>query len=384
MLLCIRNTMHIQSMKTRICHEWRPAVKERLQAVVMPSVLLLASALFFTGCAHTQSADTVSTLSRPAGRAQGTRYSQPAAPASRRLPATAGSSYTATSDKANVVDIARSAIGARYKFGGTSPETGLDCSGLVCWVYEQVGVSVPRQAKEQLLYGLPVGRSSLKPGDIVVFKSPRSRSGWHSGIYSGNGMFVHSPSAGKSVTESSMHEDYYANRFMGATRLIAENGRPLAGIGNAARRQVAVQSKAVTVASSPVAKAKASVAKTPAKVEKVASVTKKSAGATLKKSDKKQTVANAKSTGKRVVSTSSKGSAQKNLLKASVNQKARHSSVGQSQKTTVASAKKTASKSSAGKASSASNAKQQNKNSSTGKRTLLVNKSGKQTAKRGS
>ena len=378
-------------MKTPVCSNRRHAVRERLQAVVMPSVLLLAGALLFTGCAHTQSADTVSTLSRtaPYGGTQGARYSEPSS--ARRLPATVNSSNVARGDKTNIVDIARSAIGTRYRFGGTSPETGLDCSGLVCWVYEQVGVSVPRQAKEQLLYGQPVGRSSLKPGDIVVFKSPRSRSGWHSGIYSGNGMFVHSPSSGKSVTESSIYEDYYANRFMGAARLISDSGRPLADIGSVPRRQPVEQSRMVASASPSPVKAKGvATGTTSAKAEKAAAVTKKGTASIAKKSDKKQVVARSKPAGKRSANSSSKSSSQKTLLKASVNKKAQPASpsAGKVKNKTAASNKAVALKGSAGKVAAAGSAKQ-NKNASAGKRTLSDNKSAKtysskQTGKRGS
>ncbi|MDR1947729.1 MAG: C40 family peptidase [Desulfovibrio sp.] len=124
----------------------------------------------------------------------------------------------------DVVAAARKSLGVPYRFGGTSPQTGFDCSGLVLWSYEQVGVRLPRSAREQIGFGIPVQRAEdLKPGDIVVFKGIRSRTGWHSGIYSGNGKFIHSPTRGKAVMESGMDEDYFARRFAGARR-IPRNG----------------------------------------------------------------------------------------------------------------------------------------------------------------
>jgi cell wall-associated NlpC family hydrolase len=120
----------------------------------------------------------------------------------------------------NVVDAVRSNIGVPYRFGGTSPATGFDCSGLVCWSYSQVGIQLPRSAREQLLFGDAVEkRKDLEPGDIVVFKGMRNRTGWHAGIYTGDGKFVHSPTTGKSVTESSLNEAYYAKRYAGARRI---------------------------------------------------------------------------------------------------------------------------------------------------------------------
>jgi cell wall-associated NlpC family hydrolase len=120
----------------------------------------------------------------------------------------------------DVVAAARKGLGAPYRFGGTSPQTGFDCSGLVLWSYEQAGIRLPRSAREQIRFGMPVQRKEdLKPGDIVVFKGIRSRTGWHSGIYAGNGKFIHSPSNGKVVTESGMDEEYFARRFAGARRI---------------------------------------------------------------------------------------------------------------------------------------------------------------------
>jgi len=118
-----------------------------------------------------------------------------------------------------VAATAKTQIGRPYKYGGASPKTGFDCSGLIVWSYKQHGVSVPRQAKDQARYGKAVKQSQLKPGDIVVFRIS-SRSGYHTGIYSGKGKFVHSPSSGKKIREDSMTEDYWKRRYVSARRVL--------------------------------------------------------------------------------------------------------------------------------------------------------------------
>ncbi len=127
----------------------------------------------------------------------------------------------ASMQKPDVTKAALAAIGAPYRPGGRSPATGFDCSGLVSWSFEQVGVTLPRSAREQIAFGQPVRKNELQPGDIVVFNRVRSRSGYHSGIYVGNNQFVHSPSSGKTVTKDSLDSAYYGSRFAGARRIAA-------------------------------------------------------------------------------------------------------------------------------------------------------------------
>lgn len=110
---------------------------------------------------------------------------------------------------------ALTAIGTRYKYGGSSPSSGFDCSGLVCWSYGKYGIKLPRTAREQSKIGSSVSRSSLRPGDIVAFKIS---SGMHTGIYTGGGKFVHSPSSGKTVRQDSISSKYWKTRFYTARR----------------------------------------------------------------------------------------------------------------------------------------------------------------------
>ena len=117
------------------------------------------------------------------------------------------------------VDICRTAsaqIGVSYKYGGTSPKTGFDCSGLLYWVYAQYGVKLPRTAVEQSKHGAKVSKGNLVQGDIVAFKPP---FGYHTGIYSGNGRFVHSPSNGGKVREDTLEDPYWSRYYIGARRV---------------------------------------------------------------------------------------------------------------------------------------------------------------------
>lgn len=110
-------------------------------------------------------------------------------------------------------------IGVRYKWGGNSPETGFDCSGLIRYVYHEVtGRSLPGNAREISQVGTTIDRSELRPGDLVFFNTLR-RPFSHVGIYLGNARFVHAPSRGGRVEIVSMTDRYWQQRFNGARRL---------------------------------------------------------------------------------------------------------------------------------------------------------------------
>ncbi len=128
--------------------------------------------------------------------------------------------YTSAAEQ--LVDEALSYLGIRYRFGGTSPETGLDCSGLVLNVFRNaVGLDLPRTAREMATVGDKIGRQELKPGDLVFFNTMR-RTFSHVGIYLGEGKFVHAPSSGGKVRVESMSTRYWAQRFNGARRIVDE------------------------------------------------------------------------------------------------------------------------------------------------------------------
>jgi cell wall-associated NlpC family hydrolase len=112
----------------------------------------------------------------------------------------------------SVVSIAERYLGVPYRWGGASP-SGFDCSGLVMYVYGQVGVSLPHSSYAQYGMGSPVSRSDLQPGDLVFFDGLG-----HVGIYVGGNSFIHAPHTGDVVKISSI-SGWYASTYVGARRL---------------------------------------------------------------------------------------------------------------------------------------------------------------------
>jgi cell wall-associated NlpC family hydrolase len=115
-----------------------------------------------------------------------------------------------------VVAVAMSLRGARYRFGGATPE-GFDCSGLVFYAHRQLGLAVPRTSRDQADAAESVKPRKLRRGDLVFFKIGSSRVN-HVGIYIGKHRFVHAPGAGKPVTVNSLDDEFYAEAFSSAGR----------------------------------------------------------------------------------------------------------------------------------------------------------------------
>jgi len=114
-------------------------------------------------------------------------------------------------------------VGVRYRRGGTSTETGFDCSGFTRHVFEtSLGLVLPRRADEQAAAAglVPVRREDLRPGDLVFFNTLK-RTFSHVGIYIGDNRFIHSPRPGKNVRTEDMSFAYWAKRFTGARRVDA-------------------------------------------------------------------------------------------------------------------------------------------------------------------
>jgi cell wall-associated NlpC family hydrolase len=115
------------------------------------------------------------------------------------------------------------ALGVDYRYGGKSPESGFDCSGLVAHVFrEAYGVDLPHNARAQSELGTRISLSELRAGDLVFYNT-QNRPFSHVGIYLGDGRFVHAPKTGAQVRVESIRGRYWMRRFDGARRI-----RPMA------------------------------------------------------------------------------------------------------------------------------------------------------------
>jgi hypothetical protein len=131
--------------------------------------------------------------------------------------------HTAGEKASELVVNAMGFLGVPYKRGGTSAETGFDCSGFVRAMYEQsIGLVLPRRANEQAAATQTIDRTDLKPGDLVFFNTMR-RAFSHVGIYVGDGKFIHAPRSGAQVRVEDMREAYWQTRFNGARRVAGGN-----------------------------------------------------------------------------------------------------------------------------------------------------------------
>jgi len=157
---------------------------------------LLAASALVTGCA-----------TRPATRVFGQGAEGPE-PVSRL-----------SVDQANDVTIyAVSLVGTPYRYGGNTPDSGFDCSGLIGHVYRlRAGIAAPRTVASLVNWGQPVSAAGVRTGDLVVF-APGGGNPTHAGIYVGEGRFVHAPSSGGEVRLDQLNSRYWARQQMAFRR----------------------------------------------------------------------------------------------------------------------------------------------------------------------
>ena len=132
---------------------------------------------------------------------------------------------TAVVDKTEtLINNAMQLIGVRYRWGGNTPQSGLDCSGFVRYVFNDTfGFLLPRKSAQMSKVGLEIGKEELRPGDLVFFNTMRHAFS-HVGIYVGNNKFIHAPSKGKSIRVDDMTKVYWEKRYNGARRLENTSG----------------------------------------------------------------------------------------------------------------------------------------------------------------
>jgi cell wall-associated NlpC family hydrolase len=135
-------------------------------------------------------------------------------PASVSAPTEPGSAAPGTRDA--LVRVAASLVGTRYQFGGAD-QAGFDCSGLVFFVHQKVGIAIPRTAADQQRAARSVALTRLEPGDLVFFSRGSQRVD-HVGIYAGSGLFIHARHKGVPVSYGVLSSSYYARHLVSAGR----------------------------------------------------------------------------------------------------------------------------------------------------------------------
>ncbi len=121
----------------------------------------------------------------------------------------------------NIRGISERYLGITYVYGGSSA-TGLDCSGFTVIVFNELGVKLPRVSRDQFNTGAPVNRDELLEGDLVFFDTT-GQGVSHVGIYLSDGEFIHAASNPGKVTKSKLEEAYYAQRYLGARRVLGQD-----------------------------------------------------------------------------------------------------------------------------------------------------------------
>ncbi|MFL9814920.1 C40 family peptidase [Stutzerimonas sp. VN223-3] len=157
---------------------------------------VLLTALLLTACAGRQPVEPV--------------VIAPAAP--QQLPGTAE----------DVLFTALGLVGTPYRYGGNTPDSGFDCSGLIGYVFRGAAdLTLPRTTREMsTMRGAAVRRDALQAGDLLFFATSGGRRVSHAAIYVGNGRFVHAPSSGGTVRLDSLSNSYWQKNYLSAKRVL--------------------------------------------------------------------------------------------------------------------------------------------------------------------
>lgn len=179
------------------------------------SLVAAAMAVAVTGCASSGAVYTPKPFPMPGG-----------GPIAIPAPDTGGATaaedplpvLTGNADGYALSGTALSLRGAPYRMGGVDPASGFDCSGFVRYVYQQHGVPMPREVREQFRIGKNVDRDRLEPGDLVFFSTVAPGAS-HVGIMIGGDQFVHAPSERGVVRVENLASKYWTSRYIGAKRV---------------------------------------------------------------------------------------------------------------------------------------------------------------------
>jgi cell wall-associated NlpC family hydrolase len=119
-----------------------------------------------------------------------------------------------------IAELAMGMVGTRYRYGGTDPRDGFDCSGLVFYAYTQAGYSVPRTSQELFRAARKISLGEAGEGDLMFFQDQAKLS--HVAIYVGDGLFVHAPATGKRVAVGRLDSPYYQQHLVAVGRLLPD------------------------------------------------------------------------------------------------------------------------------------------------------------------
>jgi len=119
-----------------------------------------------------------------------------------------------------ITSLAKKKLGRKYVWGASGNKNTYDCSSFTKYVYKNIGVAIPRTSINQSKFGKYVKRNELQKGDLIFFDTSKRRKGYvnHVGIYLGDNKFIHASSAKKKVVITSLHKNFYSNRYKGARR----------------------------------------------------------------------------------------------------------------------------------------------------------------------
>lgn len=129
--------------------------------------------------------------------------------------------YVLTGKVPTVVSAAESQLGVPYVYGGSTPYSAFDCSGLTMYAYSKAGISLAHSSALQAKSGWAVSRYSLRPGDLLFFDTSGKGTINHCAIYLGNNVFINAQSGAGKVMKANLTTTYWANSFVTARRIIA-------------------------------------------------------------------------------------------------------------------------------------------------------------------
>ena len=170
---------------------------------------------------HLAASDTIPLMDRSAMFAGDLGRLMAAYDAGQGAPLGADSDPGSSKNQSSLLSRAMSLLGTPYRWGGSSPEGGFDCSGLVSYVFRTaLGIELPRVSREMasITNGQAIERSALSVGDLVFFGRNGKRID-HVGIYVGEGRFLHAPSRGKDVRVDTLSTGYWSGKFLSARRV---------------------------------------------------------------------------------------------------------------------------------------------------------------------